>query len=126
MKHRIVKIELATITATAIGLFVVLLLGNLSWPIVRGVPGIAIGTLVAAMVAYGMRSGFEPPPSMIASGIGAMVASFFAIASAEMLPPGSVQWMLKGGIYGACFGIPVALILGPIGLIGKASIDRPQ
>ncbi len=126
MKHRIIKLELATVAATAIGLLVVLAVGYLSWPMVKGAPGIAIGTAVAALVAIGMRSRLESPPSIVASAIGSTVACFFAIASAEMLPPGSVQWMLKGGIYGACFGIPVALILGPIGLIVKPSINRPQ
>ncbi|WP_345327863.1 hypothetical protein [Novipirellula rosea] len=126
MKHRIIKIELATVAATTTGLLVVLAVGYLSWPMAKGVQGIAIGTAVSALAAVGMRSRLESPPSMIASAIGSMVACFFAIASAEMLPPGSAQWMLKGGIYGACFGIPVALILGPIGLIDKPSINRPQ
>ncbi|GAA5509745.1 hypothetical protein [Novipirellula caenicola] len=121
MKQRIIQVELATVAATTIGLFVVLLVGYLSWPIARGVSGIGIGTGVAAMVAWGMHARVTSPPSIIASGIAAMVACFFAIASAEVLPAGSVQWMVQGGIYGACFGIPVALILGPLGLFKQPS-----
>ncbi|EMI15724.1 putative membrane protein [Rhodopirellula maiorica SM1] len=122
MKHRMIQVELATVAATTIGLCVVLLLGYLSWPLARGVLGIGTGTLVAAMVAWGMRSRLESPPSMVASGGGAM-ACFFAIASAEMVPAGSIQWMVQGGIYGACFGIPVAFLLGPLGLINPPSMN---
>jgi hypothetical protein len=54
--------------------------------------------------------------SVIASSIGAIVACYFAGASAEVLPPETNRWMLQGGVYGAAFGLPVALILGPLGL----------
>jgi len=49
--------------------------------------------------------------SVIASGIGGMVACYFAIATAELLPPGRIEWIWKGGLYGAMFGIPIAAVL---------------
>ncbi len=103
--------------ATAIGLAAVLVIGRLSWAVGAGISGILIGSLTAGLLALLLRFRFAVATSVLATSLGAAVASFFAIASAERLPPGSAEWMLKGGLYGVCFGLPVALFLGPIGLL---------
>ncbi|EMI53671.1 hypothetical protein [Rhodopirellula sallentina] len=82
-----------------------------------GVSGIAIGLITSTVFALLLRTKACWPISIVASRIGAMVACFFAISTAEILPPGSVQWMFKGGLYGAAFGVPVAGILSPLALI---------
>jgi hypothetical protein len=40
----------------------------------------------------------------------------------EMIAPGTVQWALAGGSYGALFGLPLAALLGGLtGLLGAVS-----
>lgn len=110
---------LGPIAATLFGLAAVLVLGCASWPLVRGVPGIAIGLLVATLFASLARVRFHWPISIVASGVGATVACYFAIATAELIPPGSIQWMWQGGLYGAMFGVPTAAIFSPLILLGR-------
>jgi hypothetical protein len=55
----------------------------------------------------------------LAALIGLIIASFLALASAEVLASGSNAWMIHGGMYGASVGLPVAMVLGPIGLLEK-------
>lgn len=117
------QIILGPVVATVFGLVTILLLGLVSWSLARGVPGIAIGTVVSVLVAVLLRSKSELPISIIASGFGAMVACFCAISTAELLPPGSIEWMWKGGLYGAMFGIPVAAVLSPLALFGKRRVS---
>jgi hypothetical protein len=63
--------------------------------------------------------------SVIAATIGGAIACFLAIASAEVLTPGSVDWALKGGSYGAAIGVPAAFVLGPLGLLeDRHSLQR--
>jgi len=112
------QIVLGPVVATIISLFAVLLVGLASWPLARGGTGIAIGAGFAVLIAVLLRWKSNWPTSIIASGFGAMVACFFAIASAEMVPPGSFEWMWKGGLYGAMFGIPIAIVFSPLALLG--------
>jgi hypothetical protein len=110
---------LGTMIATAIGLAAYVVIGVLSWAAVRGLHGIGLcGALGAA--AGAARSG---PGSRLArvlgGGIGGAFAGYFTVASGEVFPPGSKQWALSGGGYGALFGLPVAALVGGlIGLIG--------
>ena len=113
----------SSITAL-IGLTCAMIVGGLWWPPGAGLTLIAIGLVAAVCFAGLLRSRFNCPVSIVASGFGAMVACFFAGATAEVLPPGSLQWMLKGGIYGACFGLPVAFLLGPIGVIENRTVNK--
>lgn len=121
--QRYLQIILGPVFATAFGLVAVLLLGLVSWSLARGVTGIFIGTVVSAMAAALLRWQARWPISIIASGLGAVVACYFAIATAELLPPGSFEWMWKGGLYGAMFGIPVAAVLSPLGLLGVRRVS---
>ena len=112
------QVFLGPVLAAIFGLIAMLLVGLAFWPLARGLSGIAIGSTVSVLVAMLLRLKADWPTSMIASGLGAMIACYFAIATAELLPPGSLQWIWKGGLYGAAFGIPVATILSPLGLRG--------
>lgn len=114
---QIILVSLGPVVATAFGLLAVLLLGLASWSLGGGVTGIAIGTAVSVLIAVLLRWKADWPISIMASGFGAMVACYFTIATAELLAPGSIDWMWKGGLYGAMFGIPVAAILSPLGLL---------
>ena len=106
------------------GLTCAMIVGGLWWPPGAGLTLIGIGLVTAVCFASLARFRFNWPTSIIASGFGAMVACFFGGATAEVLPPGSLEWMLKGGLYGACFGLPVAILLAPLGLIENRRADR--
>ena len=113
----------ASALSTLVGLIGALLVGVLWWPPGAGLALIGIGLVTAGSLARFLAVRYNWPASVIASGIGAMVACFFAGATAEVLPPGSMEWMVKGGVYGACFGLPVAILLGPLGLIENRLIE---
>ncbi len=85
---------------------------------------IGIGLFTAVCFAILARFRFHWSASIVASGIGAMVACYFAGATAEILPPGSAEWIVKGGLYGAGFGLPVTILLAPLGLIENRRVDR--
>mgnify|MGYP003652955059 CR=1 FL=1 len=106
-----------SVLAALIGLVTAQLIGVAWWPPGAGLTLIGIGLVSASCSARMLAVRWHLPASVLASGAGAMVACFFAGATAEMLPAGSLEWMWKGGLYGACFGLPVAFILGPIGLV---------
>ena len=90
----------------------------------RGLQGVCIcGALGAAAGAALGRLG-PRAARVIGGGIGGGGAGYFALASGEMLPPGTLQWALGGGGYGALFALPVALLVGGlIGLLGAASFS---
>jgi hypothetical protein len=84
--------------ATAIGLAAYVVIGALSLAAARGLARVLGG------------------------GIGGVVAGYFTVASGEVFPPGTMQWAVSGGAYGALFGLPVAALVGGlIGLIGAVS-----
>ncbi|KAA5542685.1 hypothetical protein FYK55_14225 [Roseiconus nitratireducens] len=107
-----------------VGLTCAMIVGRLWWPPGAALTLIGIGLVTAACFARLLTFRFNWPASIIASAIGAMIACFFAGATAEVLPPGSTEWMVKGGLYGACFGLPVAILLAPLGLIEDRRRDR--
>ncbi len=119
-KFRIVKRLsqscLCSVSAALIGLISALLVGVLWWPPGAGITLIGIGLVTAGSVARLMAVRWRWPAWVIASSLGAIVACFFAASTAEVLPPGSIDWMYQGGLYGASFGVPDAFLLSPIGL----------
>jgi|TARA_B110000495_G_C23004497_1_gene593236 hypothetical protein len=117
-KKLYLQIVLGPVVATGFSLLAVLLVGLASWPLAKGVTGIAIGAGFSVLIAVLLHWKANWPTSIIASGFGATVACFFAIASAELFPPGSFEWMWKGGLYGAMFGIPIAIVFSPLALLG--------
>ena len=83
--------------------------------------------MIARGAAFLLRLRYNLVTSIVASTFGAAVACFLAIATAEQLPPGSTEWMLKGGLYGASTGLPLAFIPGPFGLIETNTVQaQPQ
>lgn len=108
---------LASAAATAIGLAIVLIVGMTWWPAGRGPQGVLLGAAAAAVAAQRMRHRSSWPASSIAASIGAAVASFLAIATGEVIEPGSLRWAVMGGMYGCSIGLPVSAILAPLGFI---------
>jgi hypothetical protein len=107
------------VTATAVALAALVGIGVISWDAVTGFQGIGIcGALGAAAGAALGRLG-PRAARIIGGGIGGIVAAYFALASGELLPPGTLQWALGGGGYAALFALPVATLVG--GLIGWLS-----
>lgn len=117
MKARIATTLTTVLTALA-GLMAAQVVGAIWWPPRGGIVLILIGLTVSVVLASLAPKLVNADASVIASGIGAMVACYFAAATAELLPPGSLEWMVKGGLYGACFGLPVAALLSPLGWMG--------
>jgi hypothetical protein len=103
-------------TATAVALAALVVIGVISWDAIAGFQGVCIcGALGAA--AGAALGGIGPRAArIIGGGIGGGVAGYFALASAEVLPPGTLQWALGGGGYAALFALPVAMLVG--GIIG--------
>ena len=125
MKARIAT-TLTTVLMALAGLIAAQVVGAIWWPPRGGITLILIGLTVSLILAALAPKLFHSRASLVASGIGAMIACYFAAATAELLPPGSVEWMLKGGLYGACFGLPVAALLSPLGWIGLRSAGDEQ
>ena len=40
-----------------------------------------------------------------------MIASYAALACAEIVPAGTIDWAISGALYGAIIGIPLAIVL---------------
>ena len=110
---------LASVAATAIGLATVLMVGMIWWPAGRGPQGVLLGAAAAAVAAQLIRHRSSWPACSIAASIGAVVASYLAIATAEVIEPGSLRWAVMGGMYGCSIGLPVSAILAPLGLIER-------
>ena len=114
---RLFQVCCLSMLAALIGLVAAQSVGAVWWPPGAGLTLIGIGLVSAGCSARLLAVRWHLPVSVLASGAGSMVACFFAGATAEMLPAGSFEWMWKGGLYGACFGLPVAFIFGPIGIV---------
>jgi len=112
---------LTGILATVSGLFAVLFTGLVAWPLARGVSGVLLGAAVGAATAAVMRAVSQWPASVIAGACGSLVASYFAIASAEVVDPGTLEWVMQGGMYGSAFGVPVGAVLGLLGLARRST-----
>ena len=107
--------------ATAVALAAFVVIGVISWGAVAGLQG--VGICGALGVAAGAALGRPGPRAarIIGGGIGGVVAGYFALASGEMLPPGTMQWALGGGAYAALFALPVAALMGGfVGLLDPA------
>jgi peptidoglycan/LPS O-acetylase OafA/YrhL len=101
------------------GLLVEIIGAALAWTVFRGVPGVLLATVAGGLVAFLIRRATHWPASSTAAAIGAFIAAYFAISCAEISKPGSLQWAIKGGLYGAVWGVPFAVFLGPLGLLRR-------
>jgi hypothetical protein len=120
--QRTLQTCLLSTACALVGLLTVLGAGWAAWDVAAGIQGIILAAFVAASVAVSLRTRGKTV-SIFASGFGAGVAAFLAISTAEQLSPGSVEWMMKGGHYGAASGLPLAFLLGTLGLIECAAIQ---
>ena len=72
-----------------------LFIGLLAWPLASSVPGVLLGAAAGAATAAVVRFLSQWPASVLAGACGSVVASYFAIASAEGIDPGSLEWSWK-------------------------------
>ncbi len=97
--------------------------GVIAWKIFRGPQGVVFATIVGGMTAWSIRRYAKLPASPAAGAIGAMAASYVAIAS-KILQPGSADWAIMGGAYGATVGVSIGALLGPIALAYRPTAKR--
>ena len=100
--------------------------GTIAWTVFRGVQGILFATVIGGFTAFLIRRSTHWPASSTAGAFGAFVAAWFSIACMEVFEPGSLEWAIKGGLYGAAWGVPFGALLGPLGLLRrnrKAELD---
>jgi hypothetical protein len=109
---RVARGAIGAVIATAVALAALVVIGVISWDAVARFQGVCIcGALgVAAGAVLGRPE--SRAARVIGGGIGGVVAGYFALASGEMLPPGTMEWALGGGLYAALFALPMAALVG--------------
>jgi hypothetical protein len=108
----------ATIT-TSIALVTFIVIGTSPWAAVRGYQGVGICAALGAVAGAALKGPGARLARVLGGGLGGAVAGYFAVAAGEVFPPGTAQWVLGGGAYGALFGLPLAALVGGlIGLLG--------
>src|SRR5262245_10421585 len=118
----VARSALGTMIATALRLAAYVVIGVLSLAAARGLQGIGICGALGAAAGAALSGPGSRLARILGGGIGGVVAGYFTVASGEVFPPGTIQWALSGGAYGALFGLPVAALVGGlIGLIGAVS-----
>lgn len=112
--HDYLNSSIRSCSGTVIGIIAAQILGLLWWSELGGPLLVLAGVLVASLwsVRFRMRG---LSSSVTASVLGAFVASYCAVASAELVEPGTVEWGLRGGVYGGIVGIMCCLIISPLG-----------
>jgi len=91
-----------SVLAALMGLFTAQAFGALWWPAGAGFTLTGIGLVSAGSLARLLAVRCDKPVLVVASGIGAMAACFFAGSTAELLPSVSLEWMWKVALYSAC------------------------
>jgi hypothetical protein len=89
--ERAARGALGAVIATAVALAALVVLGIISWDAVAGFQGVCISGALG--VAAGAALGRLGPRAarILGGGIGAVIAGYFALASGEILPPGTLQ-----------------------------------
>ena len=113
-----ISIATAALCATA-GLLVEIIGGVFAWAVFRGIQGIILASVVGGFTALLIRRSTNWPASSLAGAIGAFLAAYFAISCMEVYRAGSLEWVIKGGLYGGVWGVSFAAILGPLGLLKR-------
>jgi hypothetical protein len=108
---------LGAVIATAVALAAFVAIGVVSWDAVRGYQGVGICGALGVAAGAALSGPGSRLARVLGGGIGGVVAGYFALASGEVLPTGTLHWALGGAAYAASFGLPVAAIMG--GLIGS-------
>ena len=89
--------------ATAVALAAFVAIGSVAWHAVAGLQGILICGALGAAVGAAMSGPGTRLARVLGGGIGGIVAGDFALASGEVMPPGTVLWALGGAAYAAVF-----------------------
>jgi hypothetical protein len=106
-----VRSALGAMLATAIGLVFLLALGMISWTAACGLPGILLTATVGA-AAGALLPGPGSRSARVAGGlVGGLVGAYFAIASGEGLPSGTIYWAVHGGAFAAVLALPIAAVV---------------
>lgn len=102
------------VAATLVAIVAVVLVGMASWGAVVGTRGSWIGALIGAALGLAMRRRGHWLPRLIGGFLGGMIGGYFAVAAAEQAVPGSYAWAIRGGLLGAVFGVPVAMLFAAV------------
>jgi hypothetical protein len=102
------------VAATLVAIVMVVLVGVASWGAVVGTRGSWIGALIGAVLGLALRRYGHWLPRLIGGFLGGMIGGYFAVAAAEQAVPGSSEWAIRGGLLGAAFGVPVAMLFAAI------------
>ena len=94
-----------------------LTLGFLAWSRLGGPMLILLAILVSGVAAMLFKAR-RLNPSMLAAVLGGFLGAYGAVASGEFFEPGTIDWVIRGGVYGICMGGLASLLLSPIGWIG--------
>jgi hypothetical protein len=98
--------------ATSIALAAFVAIGSISWAAVRGLQGVVICGALGAAAGAALSGPGSRLARVLGGAIGGAIGGFFALASAELIPPGTAQWALSGGGYAALFALPAAAFIG--------------
>lgn len=102
------------VAATLVAIVMVVLVGMASWGAVVGTRGLWIGAMVGAAAGLALRRRGHWLPRLIGGFLGGMIGGYFAVAAAEQALPGSYAWATRGGLLGAAFGVPVAILFAAV------------
>jgi hypothetical protein len=100
--------------ATAVALAAFVAIGVISWDAARGFQGVGICGALGAAAGAALSGPGSRLARVLGGGIGGVVAGYFALASGEVFPPGTLKWALGGAAYAALFSLLVATIMGGI------------
>ena len=114
--NRCAKCSATGVLASLLGMVVMLLVGVISWEMARGINGLLLAALSGAGAALLMRWRLGWPVSVIAGFVGAALAAFAAISTGEVWEPGSLEWAVKGGLYGGILAVVMGSLLGLLAL----------
>ena len=105
--------------ATSVAL-AALLAAGIGFPaVVIGPVGVGLCGVLGSVVGAIPRGPGSILARILGGGVGGVVAGWFAIAAAELLPPATMQWAYSGGALAAMCALPVAAVVGGlVGLLG--------
>jgi hypothetical protein len=117
-----VRSAFGAMIATSVALAAFVVIGLISWAAVRGLQGVGICGVLGATVGASLKGPGSKLARVLGGGLGGVIAGYFAVASGEMVPPGTTQWAYEGGTFAALFALLVAaLVGGVIGLLNAVS-----
>ena len=89
--------------ATAVALAAFGAIGSVAWHAGAGLQGILICGALGGAVGAAMSGPGTRLARVLGGGIGGIVAGYFALASGEVMPPGTIRWAPGGAAYAAVF-----------------------